>query len=212
MMCLSVALTIALEQRYRWASRVSGAMIALVFSMAMANLGVIPTRSVLYDDIVWGFFVPPPPPRSAPIFPYRQRKGRPEGVSPPVPFWDRDFLNTFGWRNEGCEPPARTPERKGPVPGSAAAPLKSRDAFHLSSQSDSPWDAGARQRSATAYRNAPAIWNSAPTFPTIEDGRRCLSKAAFRFAFVHSLWRYGKIGADRAGRGGPAVMTLYIFP
>ena len=30
-MCLSVALTIALEQRYRWASRVSGAMIALVF-------------------------------------------------------------------------------------------------------------------------------------------------------------------------------------
>lgn len=57
-MCLSVALTIALEQRYRWASRVSGAMIALVFSMAMANLGVIPTRSVLYDDIVWGFFVP----------------------------------------------------------------------------------------------------------------------------------------------------------
>ena len=41
-MCLSVALTIALEQRYRWASRVSGAMIALVFSMAMANLGVIP--------------------------------------------------------------------------------------------------------------------------------------------------------------------------
>ncbi len=37
---------------------VSGAMIAWS-SPWPANLGVIPTRSVLYDDIVLGFFVTP---------------------------------------------------------------------------------------------------------------------------------------------------------
>lgn len=57
-MCVSVALAIALEQKYRWAARVSGSIIALVLAMAMANIGVIPTSSVLYDDIVWGMVVP----------------------------------------------------------------------------------------------------------------------------------------------------------
>ena len=57
-MCLSVALAIWLEQKYRWASRVSGAIIALIIAVVMANLGVIPTSSVLYDDVVWGVIVP----------------------------------------------------------------------------------------------------------------------------------------------------------
>ena len=57
-MCISVALSIWLEQKYRWASKVSGAIIALLFAMVMANLGVIPTSSVLYDDIVWGVICP----------------------------------------------------------------------------------------------------------------------------------------------------------
>ncbi len=57
-MCVSVALAILLEQKYRWASRVSGSIIALVLAMAMANIGVIPTACPLYDDIVWGVVVP----------------------------------------------------------------------------------------------------------------------------------------------------------
>lgn len=57
-MCLSVALAIFLEQRYRWAARVSGSIIALILAMVMANIGVIPTSCVLYDDIVWGVIVP----------------------------------------------------------------------------------------------------------------------------------------------------------
>lgn len=57
-MCVSVALAIWLEQKYNWASRVSGCIIALVLAMAMANIGVIPTSCVLYDDIVWGMWCP----------------------------------------------------------------------------------------------------------------------------------------------------------
>ena len=55
---VSVALAILLEQKYRWASRVSGSIIALVLAMAMANAGIIPTACPLYDDIVWGVIVP----------------------------------------------------------------------------------------------------------------------------------------------------------
>lgn len=57
-MCLGVALAIHLEQKYDWASKISGAIIALIMAMVLANLGVIPTSSVLYDDIVWGMVVP----------------------------------------------------------------------------------------------------------------------------------------------------------
>ena len=57
-MCLSVAASIWLEQKYAWASKVSGAIIALIMAMVMANIGVIPTSCVLYDDIVWGIVVP----------------------------------------------------------------------------------------------------------------------------------------------------------
>jgi len=57
-MCLSVAASIWLEQKYAWASKVSGAIIALIMAMVMANLGVIPTSCPLYDDVVWGIVVP----------------------------------------------------------------------------------------------------------------------------------------------------------
>ena len=57
-MCVSVALAIALEQKYQWASRVSGSIIALILAMLMANVGIIPTQCPLYDDVVWGYVVP----------------------------------------------------------------------------------------------------------------------------------------------------------
>lgn len=57
-MCVSVALSIYLEQKYKWAAKISGSIIALLLAMVMANIGVIPISSVLYDDIVWGVIVP----------------------------------------------------------------------------------------------------------------------------------------------------------
>lgn len=57
-MCVSVALAIFLEQKYQWAAKVSGSVIALILAMVMANIGILPIQSVLYDDIVWGVIVP----------------------------------------------------------------------------------------------------------------------------------------------------------
>jgi len=57
-MCIAVALSIWLEQKYQWASKVSGAIIALIIAMVLANLGIIPTSCPLYDDVVWGIVVP----------------------------------------------------------------------------------------------------------------------------------------------------------
>ena len=57
-MCVSVALAIWLEQKYIWASKISGAIIALIVALVLSNLSIIPTNSVLYDDIIWGFAVP----------------------------------------------------------------------------------------------------------------------------------------------------------
>ena len=57
-MCIGVALSIWLEQKYKWASKVSGAIIALILAMVLANIGIIPISCALYDDIVWGVIVP----------------------------------------------------------------------------------------------------------------------------------------------------------
>lgn len=57
-LCVSVFTAIWLEQKYHWASKISGAIIALLMAMVLANLGIIPTSCVLYDDIVWGIIVP----------------------------------------------------------------------------------------------------------------------------------------------------------
>ncbi len=57
-LCAGVALSIWLEQKYNWASKISGAIIALIIAMVLANLSIIPTSCPLYDDIVWGVVVP----------------------------------------------------------------------------------------------------------------------------------------------------------
>ena len=57
-MCASVAVSIYLEQTYAWASKVSGAVIALIIALVLVNAGIIPTHAPLFDDIVWGYAVP----------------------------------------------------------------------------------------------------------------------------------------------------------
>ncbi len=51
------ALSIWLEQTYRWAGKVTGAVLALILMMLLANVGVIPTDAPAYDA-VWGYVVP----------------------------------------------------------------------------------------------------------------------------------------------------------
>ena len=51
------AVSIVLEQKYKWASRLTGAIIALLGAIAFANLGIIPTESAVYDS-VWSYVVP----------------------------------------------------------------------------------------------------------------------------------------------------------
>ncbi len=51
------ALSIWLEQNYRWAGKVTGAIIALVCMMVLANVKIIPTDAPAYDA-VWGYVVP----------------------------------------------------------------------------------------------------------------------------------------------------------
>ena len=48
---------IFIEQRYKWASKVPGAVIALLIAIAASNLKIIPTDAPTYD-IVWGYIVP----------------------------------------------------------------------------------------------------------------------------------------------------------
>jgi uncharacterized membrane protein len=49
--------SIWLEQKYVWASKISGAIIALVGAMVLSNLNIIPTDAGVYD-VVWGYVVP----------------------------------------------------------------------------------------------------------------------------------------------------------
>ncbi|MGW9986264.1 DUF819 family protein [Staphylococcus cohnii] len=49
--------SIFLEQRYQWASTISGAIIALVGAMILSNFKVIPTSAPVYDT-VWDYIVP----------------------------------------------------------------------------------------------------------------------------------------------------------
>ncbi|MEN2767468.1 DUF819 domain-containing protein [Ornithinibacillus xuwenensis] len=49
--------SIYLEQKFDWASKISGAIIALVGAMLLANFNIIPTESPVYDT-VWGYVVP----------------------------------------------------------------------------------------------------------------------------------------------------------
>lgn len=58
LLCVSVAFSIYLEQTYAWASKISGAIIALLIALACSNFSIIPTSCPLYDEIIWGYAVP----------------------------------------------------------------------------------------------------------------------------------------------------------
>ena len=51
------AAAIYLEQRYAWAAKASGAIVALVLALILSNLGIIPTASPVWDT-VWSYVVP----------------------------------------------------------------------------------------------------------------------------------------------------------
>lgn len=52
-----VLLSIWLEQRYKWAAKISGAIIALILAVVLTNFHVIPTDAPAYD-VIWDYFVP----------------------------------------------------------------------------------------------------------------------------------------------------------
>lgn len=56
--CVCVAFSIYAEQKWEWASRISGAIIALILAVALTNFHIIPTNAVWFDDIIWGYAVP----------------------------------------------------------------------------------------------------------------------------------------------------------
>lgn len=45
------AVSIYLEQKFKWASKVSGAIIALLGALILANLKIIPTDAPVYDAV-----------------------------------------------------------------------------------------------------------------------------------------------------------------
>jgi len=52
-----VAFSIYLEQKYTWAAKMSGAIIALLGALVLTNFNIIPTDAPVYD-VVWGYVVP----------------------------------------------------------------------------------------------------------------------------------------------------------
>jgi uncharacterized membrane protein len=49
--------SIYLDQRYSWAAKISGAIVALIGAIILSNTGIIPTASPVYDA-VWTFILP----------------------------------------------------------------------------------------------------------------------------------------------------------
>ncbi len=56
--CGWVAFSIYAEQTWKWASKMSGAIIALIGALVLTNLNVIPTSAPWFDTIIWGYVVP----------------------------------------------------------------------------------------------------------------------------------------------------------
>ncbi len=54
----ATALAIWLEQKYKWASKISGAIITLIIAIALVNLHVIPASAKVFDVVVWDYAVP----------------------------------------------------------------------------------------------------------------------------------------------------------
>lgn len=50
-------LSVIIENKYKWASILSGPVIALIFAMILSNIGIIPTSAPTYDT-VWNYIVP----------------------------------------------------------------------------------------------------------------------------------------------------------
>ena len=48
---LSVAISIYLEQKYVWANKITGCILATIFTLVLANLNIIPTESPVYDAV-----------------------------------------------------------------------------------------------------------------------------------------------------------------
>lgn len=51
------AISIILEQKYTWASKITGAVIALLGAMILSNLNIIPINSD-FEGVVWSYIVP----------------------------------------------------------------------------------------------------------------------------------------------------------
>lgn len=49
--------SIYLEQRYKWASKMTGAVIALIFAVILSNTGIIPMKSEVWNS-VWNYVAP----------------------------------------------------------------------------------------------------------------------------------------------------------
>ncbi|MDD4843921.1 MAG: DUF819 family protein [Anaerotignum sp.] len=56
--CGWVAFSIYAEQTWAWASKLSGAIIALIGALVLTNFNIIPTNAPWFDDIIWGYVVP----------------------------------------------------------------------------------------------------------------------------------------------------------
>lgn len=54
---VGAGLAIYLEQRYEWAAKMTGAVIALIMAIVMSNLGIIPMTSSVWD-VINGYVVP----------------------------------------------------------------------------------------------------------------------------------------------------------
>ncbi len=53
----AATVSIILEQRYQWAAKLSGAVVALIIGLAATNFNIVPQDAPVYDA-VWGYIVP----------------------------------------------------------------------------------------------------------------------------------------------------------
>ncbi|WP_077928867.1 DUF819 family protein [Wohlfahrtiimonas populi] len=54
---IAATVSIVLEQKYQWAAKLSGAVIALIIGLAATNFGLVPQDTAVYDA-VWAYIVP----------------------------------------------------------------------------------------------------------------------------------------------------------
>ena len=54
---LGATIAIYLEQKYQWAAKLTGAIIALILAIVLSNFGIIPMDAPVWDA-VWSYVVP----------------------------------------------------------------------------------------------------------------------------------------------------------